>query len=479
MDVQVHRDPDGEAVLVGTPPAGPAGLGAVALTGSQLYVDPCAPDDPPYAVVEDAAESSSALEAVYGQALAATVAGAGDGTVTVGLGPAHATVRTIGLVRWLDSHTPDLLPTALLDVQFGVAVADLGELADEFLQDEGEDRLRRHSGLVLALSRGLREPGSRLPGLTDLISGAVARLAHVLPADHPHQRELEHEDELAEALHVLGGAHLTPDWTALLELPELGGRELLGAAHAGGPDAAPGVDRAASVDWHQVPRGLLDSAEGTVRWSVAGGDPRTVRVAVRAAAGAPDSTRLAFRVYAPDFPIPVAVGTLRRSADRSEFTGDAVLVMPTAGPLTVDVHDALDTRPPRLGPDAVLARGTRWAARGVTALRLGGSAPAALDAARGALEEAGGLFSEAAQTLTRTGPRELARRREARCDALVRAVLLRGGHHRMASAMAGPWDPLPGSVTTADVTPPDLGLAGWLPLVAERALGSDPRRWPG
>lgn len=481
MDVRVHRAA-ADLVLVGESPAGPAGVGIVAVPAAEIHLDPTAPDGPPYAVVHDVHEAEYALSRVYGRGVVEAAEQLDDGEtalVAVEPTPDSAAFHTLGLLTWLRQWSPDLLPVGLLDVESAVTALALDNVVADHLRRAAEDRLARRADLAVALSRRLRDGAAGPPpGLSDLVATSVRELRGLLAPDDPYHDDVEHEAELAGALERLGVGGVLDwavlDWTALADRPEVGVRTLVGAVTLGPPSrsADDGTERVDSVDWHQVPRGLLDSAEETVRWSLRDGPE--VTVAVRAAVGAGPSERLAFRLYAAGRPLPVACGPLRRSADSAEFTGRAPVLGPTAGALVLDVHDTLETRPPRLGPNRVMAGAMRWAARGVTGLRLGDGSPAADEVARGALWAAAGLFADLVVDDPRPLGQALARRRSARCMALVGAIMRRAGQYRAAEQILRRF-PAGDPVTGADVRAPELSGTGWTPTVTERTLGVDPR----
>jgi hypothetical protein len=359
----------------------------------------------------------------------------------------------------------------LLDVEFGTAAATVSDLLAELEEAEGKRRLIRHAGLIAELARRLRDGGPPPPpiGLAALIGAAVPAVHAVLPFNSSHADDLIHEEELARALTTLRvGARL--DWTELTTLPGIGDRSIAGAVRAG-----PLVtdERVTSVDWYQVPRGLLDTAEDTVNWSLSTIGEPSVAVSVRAVAGARASDRLAFRLCAGGMPLPIAIGRLRLSADGSAFTGTAPVLGLAHDPLTLDVHDVLDTRLPRLGMDRITAQALRWTARAVTALRLGGPSTAADRTARGAVQEAARLFRRVGARHPHAEQQELARRRRARCFALLRSILLRDGEDREAAQLAERWGSPAGAIHEIDVAPPDLSGPGWAALTAENALAAD------
>ena len=481
MDILVRLEDD--TVLVGASPAAPAGAGLVRLDGADLILDPTAPDDPLHLRVSDLDDAGTAVELLHGSAVAAAAERVADGgpaeVVTVEAvtgGGVAAVARELALLHWLELHSPDQLPAGLLDLSVGAAAAVLDDLLADSEREAATDRLRRRAGLVVELSGRLRDAPSPPPaGLGTLVDAAVAATAAVQPHDSPLHDALTHETELARAVHALGGVR--PDWTLLTALPGIGDRLVAGAAHAGRGDGDDAERQVASVDWLQVPRGVLDTAEGTVTWSLSDGATPRVTVAVRALPDGAPATGLAFLLYGTALPLPIAAGSLQLAPGGTEYVGSAVLHGPAVGVLTLDVHDPAAGRPPRLGDDRATAEGLRWAARAVTALRLAGSSGAADGAARGAVTQAARLFRRVAAGHPRPAQQELAARRQARCYSLLRAVVARTGDRELARLDAR-WGAAREPVQEVDVVPPSLAGPGWAALPVENALGSAPEWRP-
>jgi len=115
----------------------------------------------------------------------------------------------------------------------------------------------------------------------------------------------------------------------------------------------------------------------------------------------------------------------------------------------------------------------RWTARTVTALRLAGPAGGADEVVRGDVQQAARMFRQAG---ARSADPARAARQRARCIALLRAVLARGGPGvaREAQRLAAREGAAAGSVLDVDVAPPDLSGPGWSATAAELALGAGP-----
>ena len=470
----------GRAVLIGPPPAGPAGTSVVGVPGGYVIVDPADPDGPLHAVLDDPDEALPAVAALFGPAVVEVVAdlAAAGGeagravdprAVEAVPGPLDDAVRRVGLCRWLAHHSPDGLPEALLDVEWGVAGAADG--LSPATADEAAARLAARAADVVELSRLLREPDLSTPpaGLPGLLTRAVVAAGDVVALGDPVRADLEHERELGAVLGRLGLSGGARTWADLAALPVIGSRALQGATDMG-PDA-PEEERRASVDWRLVPRGVLDSAEDTVVWTVQDDD---LTVSVRAAATGADHRGLGFRVYAAGFPLPVARAALRRSPDGRAFTGRVRLRPGTVGPLDVDVYDTTSPRPARLGIVGTAARAVRWSTRAVTLIRIGGVVSGTDGEAAEALQVAQGLHGQVAAEHPDPVERAWARRREARCAALRRAVLGRDGRRGQAAALGRRWGAAAEPVMARDVDVPALDGLGWQPLVAEHAVAGAP-----
>lgn len=481
MDLTIELDDDG-ALLIGHAPAAPAGAGHVLLPGAEAFLDPTAPDDPPYVVVHDLAEAAPAVLRLLGADVADAATRVADGAPRTAApatpwpsapGPGAA-VRELALLGWLHRMSPDRLPLGLLDLSWGTAASTAADLVDQAVADEAARRLLRRSGLVLDLARRLRDgtaPGMA-PALVALVVAALPITCRVVPFDHPDHADLVHEHELFRALRSFGDGR-TPDWDRLGA--GLADRSVGAARSAGEHPVDPQEPLAgvSSVDWTQVPRDVLDTAENTVEWQVTPGATVQVQVQVRGQSDGRVDAALAFRLYGPSLPFPLATGRLRINTDGT-YGGTAAVHGPLTGPLVVDVHDEHDFHRPALGPDRVGAEAARWAARSVTALRLG--APATDPAPRAAAQQAARLYQrvEGAGGAGPNGPDAAStRRRRARCIALVRMLLRNDGQRHEAEDLDDDWGAPVGPLRAADVALPDPSGPGWAPLAVEAAL-ADP-----
>jgi hypothetical protein len=83
------------------------------------------------------------------------------------------------------------------------------------------------------------------------------------------------------------------------------------------------------------------------------------------------------------------------------------------------------------------------------------------------------LFRRVAAGHPRPAQQDLAARRQARCYALLRAILARTGDRELARLDAR-WGTARDPVQEVDVVPPSLTGPGWEALPVENALGAAP-----
>lgn len=484
-------------IRIGPIPAAPAGIATVSVPGGTVYVDPTRPETSPAAVVADPAESAAALKQIYGEEVAAALTAADlPPTVPVVATDAAARLTRLGILRWLGSTSPFPMDQGLLMLETAVAAAASGDvLAGD---DEAAPTLEDLGDAIVALAWTVRDGGKATlsAGLTDLLEDALNALVLGLGPDDPLADTARHECELRDAMSALAIDRL--DWSRWAELARQVRPE--SAALAGPPDSASGCAHGkASVDWTRVPVGVLDPGEGTVDWLAypVEGERMRVEVSVCARGGTTGESGLAdwldradaaaaatlrrlsgraggepalrFRLYVPDFGLPLATGKLSRSTDGAKWEG-SVEVSEQAlrtGNLLVDIHSAGTPGPQRDGE--VAAEAGRWAVRGLGLLRLSVAGTISADDVRGPLERARLLYAQAADAAADDPGASFGLHRSlARCDALVAAHMMRSGagsaveQRRRKAPQA---DLLPG-----DTEAPDLESPLWLPTVTERAL---------
>ena len=427
----------------------------------------------------------------------------------------------LALLGWVGQFCPVPLDSGLLAVEAGLLA---GQLADAGCAGMtgltgpafhlGADRLLEMAGRLRA--------GSLPHPLASTVREAVGVAVRWMdPADQRWQARVDVDVDaavLAGASPAGGGAASDPAgadevwrwWhqTALAESAVPAGASLQAAPTTAGTAGMAGT---ASVDWRQVPAGVLDPAEDTVAFSV--GDNRQLTVTVAAAGpqasvGRAGEGELRFRVLTTDGNTSasatgagdgagdgvLADSRLRYDVERGVYTGRVLLprrVLEPAdeteaagggaatgvgrGGLTVDVYSIASTHRPARGVEATRAKAHRHAARALTFTRLanaahdeghtgsGGSGDAGTRDAgsewlgRAVLELAAQDWLRAAQT---TPPGDLGSR--AGCTARYVAVLERLGSpraRRESEALV--------SLPAAPTPDPDPAVGG--PLLAELA----------
>lgn len=501
-ELTIRRRPDGD-VVIGPIPAAPAGVVAIALPGAMAYLDPTAVDAPPAVVVADDEEAREVVDSLLGEGVGALVGAASeDPTAAPSVRTEQAErISRHGILQWLWTTGALPLDRSALALESAVAADAVADVSAPDLDVSGRPAdLVTMAPLALALARMLRSAGDgeAWPGLPSLLDEALAALRRRMPIDHPLGPEIEHEAELRSALRALRVDRL--DWTAWDDL--LAAARPRAAEHAGSSPVVAGHGFS-TIDWAHVPPGVVDAAEGTVEWwlrpvsadrvrlsievpayrgpTATGGlarlladDHAATDVLVRLRTGDP-APGLRFKVYSLAFPLPLVETSLELSPDGRSWLGSAEVsgrALGTAG-IVVDVYGAgLRTRP-RRGIAGVTAEATRWAARGLSLLRLALAAPGRpRDGVRDPLERARQLYATVAETGGQDA--ELATRQQARCLALTIGYLELSGETR-TRRLRNNLDELIGRVPPRDSAIPDLSSAAWLPTVTERGLLAEVR----
>jgi hypothetical protein len=442
------------------------------------------------------------VDSLLGDGIGAIAGAASDGPTSA---PSLRTdvserISRHGMLQWLWTTGALPLDRSALALEAAVAadaVADI--LAPDLDATSRPADLLAVAPLALALARRLRSAGDEeaWPGLPSLLDEALAALRRRLPVGDPLGPAIEHEAELRSAIRSLRLDRL--DWTAWDDL--LAAARPRAAEHAGSMRVLAGHG-ISSIDWAHVPPGVVDAAEGTVEWwlrpisegrarlsievpayrgpTATGGlarlladDPDATKVLVRLRGG--QAPGLRFKVYSTTFPLPLVEASLEVSADGRRWLG-SVEVSGRAlatGSIVVDVYGAGLRARPRRGAAAVTAEATRWAARGLSLLRLALAAPdRPRDGVRDPLERARQLFA----TVAEVGgvDAELATCQQARCLALTIGYLELIGETR-TRRLRDNLDDLLERVPSRDAAIPDFRSAAWLPTVSERGLLAEGR----
>ncbi|MEV2216885.1 hypothetical protein AB0H86_36620 [Streptomyces sp. NPDC050997] len=373
---------------IGAPPA-PAPFSAPlpALSGLLVF-DPFAPDQPPYAELDGPDHAGAILPLTLGddttQAATDALAAAGRALVPPDApadhvlarrtapyvpGPAHLAAARLATLLWLSRWSPRPLDADLLDIEASVLLMDLDDVVEDACDTAREHLAHSAPRLVQIAHAVLRD--RPLPGeewVVELIAEALEHADDLLGGHslHGQLREL--------AARARGRDRRPYDLGADLDAQL---RRLLRPAHAvlGSPGRVGW--RRADTDWAQVPPGLLSGGEGNIWWRVQREEHGRPVLSVRAEAASdvPAHQRLAFRVYVPHSPLPVAVGGLRaeRGATRTEWLGSVTLSGLSDGDatdeLTVDVFHPDHAGPARLGQAAERAKTERQAVRYLFELR--------------------------------------------------------------------------------------------------------------
>lgn len=382
---------DGELVL-GPRSAGSAGVGRVPLEGATLLVDPAEPGLLGQLTIFDDGLSKPLIDALWWHedpGIDASTLLLPPPRADRSLAAAHAlsSLLHVGVLFWLESWSPDDLDPVLLDLEVGQSTASATLVADG--EEIARSRLIPRIPDLLGLAERIRGREAPVaPPTAALVRQALSTTHDLMTENDPGFDDVEHELELAVMLAAADQPWL--DWddrSSLFEIQRqlLGGRTLdraLSADAVSDDNTTASVGRT-SVDWLQIPRGLLDTAESTVSWTL---DRRagSVNISVKASerwstTGAPDRGLLAFRVVATDGAV-VGVGPLSYARSDGAFVGSCRV--DEVNRIQIDVFDPALIRPPRIGPAAAVATAERWAARAVSLLRLSLAADRADEARR-------------------------------------------------------------------------------------------------
>jgi hypothetical protein len=466
------------------------------LPGATAYLDATSPDAWPAVVVGDASEAAEVLDRLFGDAAGVHVAAASEDGTRLAAVRTEATDRLIhlGLLRWIRSTGTLPLDRTALAFESAVALDDVDDLvADEFRDEPDMSDL---APLTVALARSLRQADddAAWAGLPGLVDEALAAIRRRVQRDDPILEVAEHEAELRTVMRAYAtGPLIWDDWDELMTdaRPEA-------AAHAGPLADAGGRVGRSTVDWAHVPPGVLDTAEGTIAWQVLPlrDDQLQIRVSVlarreRATAsrlgglviGEPEATAvlvrlrdrdlapgLRFRVYLPGFPLPLATAPLLPVPGGQHWSGSVDVPIRAVGNdgILVDVHSAGLRPRPQFGPSSIRAEATRWAARGLSLLRLSLAAGDGLQpGVREPWERARQLYAGVVDA--GGADAQLAVRQGARCTAVVVAYLEAAGETRTRHLHAELAE-LAEQTLPQDIRLPNFADPAWTPTVTELGL---------
>ncbi|MFJ9631399.1 hypothetical protein ACIRU8_27160 [Streptomyces sp. NPDC101175] len=367
-------------VRIGTEPDTAPYSAPLPVTGGLLVFDPFAPDTTPYLELDGHDPQHWMLPLILGEAVTEAVAAASAEagralvapednadhvvarrTAPWNPGTGHEPSARLATLLWLSRWSPTALDGELLDIEAGALLGSLTEVVDG-AEDLARARLARSAPRLVHLAATVLSERP-MPGevwIAELLTDALEHAEDLL-VDHPlHSRILELADHARRR--DTRPRHLQEELDAELRRLLQPSLAIQGHTHHQGWHTA-------DADWTQVPPGILDSAEGTVQWQVTDG---TLTVKVKGGPSASPDAPLAFRAYAPENPLPVALGRLTARPIRNglSWEGRAPLSrIPSADELTVDVYHPHYVGPPRLGAAASRARTERQAVRYLTQLR--------------------------------------------------------------------------------------------------------------
>ncbi|GAA1613006.1 MULTISPECIES: hypothetical protein [Kribbella] len=389
--IELRTAPDG-AVVIGPEPVGAAGLVFIALTDGVLAVDPMAPHDVPQ--LRLTGEPAAATEILFGTAAADAARGTGIPAPELVASPERDALVRLGVLRWLCDRSPIALDLPLLVVEQLVLEAGLTEVLDP--EHNSPHAIVDWAPTLIEWSAQARRADSELrrtAEVAELILGGLRTVELYLePGLHQHS-DVVHEIELLTAISDWGLSGADPDraWDVLDELRPQPAEDLghgdLPSWHGNGP-----------VDWDRTPSRATARHEEAVSWSIRGGAlsvvvdvfPPAPHLALLGTSAAPAEPPplLQATLYASSWPLPLASVDLELRAESGSWMGthqlDAAVLRQlgqvAAAALFVDVHARGARHRAPVGRAADRAAAERWAARGLSALRLavGGRSVASL-----------------------------------------------------------------------------------------------------
>lgn len=407
------------AIMVGDEPIAPAGAVTLNVLGAILDFDPSRPDRLPSCLVADPGIAVPVLEQLYGDAVAGEVMNRAfqhdEETVIcpVVRQPSLGTLIRLAEIRWYQRNAAIPLDPSLLLLEEMTLLAELRGIIETDEDWVGE--LHRLLGAFMARPQAVRSALEK-PEVRALIIAAL----DVLAAESPLIG-----DERVTAIawiHSMERESIKPvrltstsDWTGQLR-PEL-------ALAAGGSP----YQGTSTVDWHDVPLGLLSRREDNVRWrTVLNNAERAVTASVE---GVGHMFRLLGEMPAPPggmffdltstgWPMPLATGELALDEDGQQWSGKAAMSVEQAVLLDrlVDEGAHLDVRVRGSFPEPLrdprVAEAERWSARAVCALRLRNAVGGQklLGSAEASLEQAANLWKLARRPSELAATRELVER---------------------------------------------------------------------
>lgn len=365
--VRIRRD-DLDGTIIEAGPDSVLGVQPVdVVDAAQVWVDPLDPARLVQVRCPDPAEAAWFLDELLGAGAAVAIVAA-DAQTSLTPTQVARDIGRIGLLSWLADSSPLPLDQGLLDAELAAAIrAFPGPAAAEQARHHARAALPAALDLAAQFADGAVRPHPAMSRAAYRVAGAL--LACAAP-----------DDEQAGSLARLAVAARSAR-TAAAALGDID-RNLVALLESetapvewGSSRDRPGARRQArfSVDWRVVPRGILDTRDGTIRvdWTV--GRPG-VAVSVAGRPGAPEVPLFA-RVLPADGSGPVGVTALRFDPGADAYRATVGLDGLADGD-RVDVFSASASVAPLRGRAAEQhAAGLRCAARAYSAQRLASMAP--------------------------------------------------------------------------------------------------------
>lgn len=336
------------------------------MEGFRVWIDPIDPARVLRVECTEVTEHAWFVDELFGSgaAQAILVGVGGDQGVTLRPTEVASDVARIGLLLWLEEHSPLPLDQGLLDAELAAAFdAVPGELAAEEVKRRATAALPTVLELGARVTSGAgdihptaaimaRQIASTLLASVDLSADqaqAMVWLAAAATAAHTASEVTEDLD--ANLLVLFDSATAATTWTA--------GVDASGDIH----------ERRFSVDWCVVPRGALDPRDGTIRARWRPGE-QEVTVTVAALAGG-EPLPLLVRVLRAGIVDPDTVTQLLHNPETETYRAVLVNIDGLTDGDRVDVFSAAASVAPLVGLEQERqAASLRCAARALTAMRL-------------------------------------------------------------------------------------------------------------
>lgn len=398
------------AVMIGEEPVAPAGAVTLDILGATLDFDPSRPDRLPSCLVAEPDMAVPVLEQIFGNTLATGVLDRAlernDEVVScpVVRQPSLELLTRLAEVRWCQRYAALSLDPGLLLLEELTLLATLRGILD--IDESWVVELFQLLEALMTRPKAVHAAVAQPAVKALLIDSLDILVGELSPLSTDHGKAIAWSRAFEEDASPAAGPVTVPELLEQLR-PEL-------ALAAGAPPTA----GTSTVDWRDIPLGLLSRREDNVRWQVEQGDGwGRITATVQ---GAGDVFRLlgeaptlpggiCFDVLSAKWPLPIASGKLSLEHDGRQWSGAVDLSAGQAALLRRLTQDApcLEVRVRGVSPeqrgDQRVAEAERWCARAVNALRLRNilAPKELLGSAEGALEHAAILWESAGRSAER------------------------------------------------------------------------------